>query len=226
MSVRCSTNSLGTFTVSVSAGDSRKVACTHNSFLTSAKASEKVGRDLRYHAACRIALTLRVIRWWANRVTIENNPNNAGVVLRIASSDHCLCVSMPRCRRASWKVVSICQRKTNHLTICCGPAPRSVHSKAWVANSPLGSRTNTQRMGTAGNPVLYQTRLPWQKPLPRCALRSHTSPPRWRVPKRWKDLRPRPKGWAGVCLSDVVFLSARLCGAEQDRRVLRPDASE
>src|SRR5215204_3029063 len=157
MSVRCSTNSLGTFTVSVSAGDSRKVACTHNSFLTSAKASEKVGRDLRYHAACRIALTLRVIRWWANRVTIENNPNNAGVVLRIASSDHCLCVSMPRCRRASWKVVSICQRKTNHLTISSGLALRSVHTKAWVANSPLGSRTNTQRMGTAGNPVLYQT---------------------------------------------------------------------
>src|SRR5215216_6309077 len=51
MSVRCSTNSLGTFTVSVSAGDSRKVACAYNSFLTSAKASEKVGRDLRYHAA-------------------------------------------------------------------------------------------------------------------------------------------------------------------------------
>jgi hypothetical protein len=47
--------------------------------------------------------------------------------------------------------------KTNHLTICSGPAPRSVHSKPWVANSPLGSRTNTQRMGTAGNPVLYQT---------------------------------------------------------------------
>jgi hypothetical protein len=51
----------GTFTVSVSAGDVRKVACAHNSFnsfLTSAKASEKVGRDLRYHAACRMACVL------------------------------------------------------------------------------------------------------------------------------------------------------------------------
>jgi hypothetical protein len=87
---------------------------------------------LRYHGACRIACTLRVIRWWANRVTIENNPNSAGVVLRIASYDNCLCVSMPRCRRASWMVVSICQRKT--------------------------SRINTQRMGTAGkSPVLYQS---------------------------------------------------------------------
>jgi hypothetical protein len=143
--------------MSGSPSDPRKVACAHNSFLTSAKASEKVGRDLRYHAACRTACMLRVIRWWANRVTIENNPNSAGVVLRIASSDHCLCVSMPRCRRASWKVVSICQRKTNHPTICSGLAPRSVQSKAWVANSPCGSRTKTQRMGTAGNPVLYQS---------------------------------------------------------------------
>src|SRR4051812_22558519 len=32
-----------------------------------------------------------------NRVTSENKPNSAGVVLRIAKSDHCLCVSKPRC---------------------------------------------------------------------------------------------------------------------------------
>ena len=40
---------------------------------------------------------------------------------------------------------------------CSGLAARSVHSRAWVLNSPCGSRTSTQRMGTAGSPVLYQT---------------------------------------------------------------------
>src|SRR3982751_2816141 len=38
-----------------------------------------------------------------------------------------------------------------------GSAKRSVHKRAWVANSSLGSRINTQRRGTAGSPVLYQT---------------------------------------------------------------------
>ncbi len=32
-----------------------------------------------------------------------------------------------------------------------------MHSRAWVANSPCGSRINTQRNGTAGKPVLCQT---------------------------------------------------------------------
>jgi hypothetical protein len=90
--------------------------------------SEKVGQGLRYHAARRTAPMLRTIRWWAKRVTRENKPKSAGVVRLMAISDHCLCVSTPRCRRASWKVLSICQRKTNHLTICSGSAPRSVHS--------------------------------------------------------------------------------------------------
>src|SRR3712207_7410168 len=49
---------------------------------------------------------------------------------------------------------------TNHPRICSGSAPRSVQSKAWVAKAPCGSRTSTQRMGTAGNPVLYQTAVP------------------------------------------------------------------
>ena len=43
----------------------------------------------------------------------REQPKQAGVVLRIASSDHCLCVSNPRCLRASWKVTSSCQRITN-----------------------------------------------------------------------------------------------------------------
>ena len=36
-------------------------------------------------------------------MTRENSPNSAGVVLRIAISDHCLCVSNPRCLRISKK---------------------------------------------------------------------------------------------------------------------------
>src|SRR4051812_49843601 len=40
-----------------------------------------------------------------------------------------------------------------------GVASRSVHNRAWVSNSSLGSRIRTQRRGTAGKPVLYQTAL-------------------------------------------------------------------
>src|SRR5215212_7049005 len=65
--------------------------------------------------------------------SVQNYPNphpyqtgskSAGVVRRIAISEHCLWVSIPRCRRASWKVVSICQRKTNHLRSAQGPQGR------------------------------------------------------------------------------------------------------
>src|SRR5918995_6588755 len=88
----------------------------------------------------------------------ENNPKSgAGVVRRIAISDHCLWVSNPTCLRASWKVTSSCQRITNQQTIFCGSALRSVQKRAWVLNSPSGSRSNTQRKGTAGKPVEYQT---------------------------------------------------------------------
>ena len=58
-------NSRGTSTVSVSRGDPRRVACADNSLRTSAKASEKVGRGLRYHAARRTVPMLRAIRRWA-----------------------------------------------------------------------------------------------------------------------------------------------------------------
>src|SRR5215217_697737 len=87
----------------------------------------------------------------------ENNPKSAGVVRRIANSDHCLCVSNPRCRRTSWKVTSSCQRITNQQPIFCGSASRSVQRRAWGLNFPSGSRTNTQRKGTANKLVEYQT---------------------------------------------------------------------
>src|SRR5215207_10794839 len=73
-----------------------------------ASASAKVGCLLRYQAACLKAPAACAIRPWANTVTSENKPISAGVVRRIAISDHCLCVSNPRCLRTSWKVTSNC----------------------------------------------------------------------------------------------------------------------
>src|SRR5215204_4066839 len=75
----------------------------------------------------------------------------------MAISDHCLCVSKPRCLRASWNVTSNCQRITYQLTIRSGSASRSVHRRAWGSNPPSGARIKTQRTGTAGKPVEYHT---------------------------------------------------------------------
>src|SRR5918994_4938490 len=162
----------GTFTVSLCAYDPQKVASAHNSLRASAKASEKVGCLLWYQAARRkvpgrypegtrkVPATCSIWRW-ANEVTSENSPISAGVVRRIASSDHCLCVSKPRCLRTSWKVTSSCQRITNQERIFSGSASRSVHRRAWVLNPPSGSRIRTQRTGTANKPVEYHTAV-WE----------------------------------------------------------------
>jgi hypothetical protein len=107
---------------------------------------EREGRKVP--AAC-------LIRRCAKKATSENSPNSAGVVRRMANFDHCLCVSNPRCLRISWKVTSNCQRITNQQTIFCGSVSRSVHRRTRVLNSPLGSRTRTQRRGTANKPVLF-----------------------------------------------------------------------
>jgi hypothetical protein len=87
----------------------------------------------------------------------EQGQQGGGTVLWMAISDQCRWVSKPRRWRTSWKVGSICQRLTNQEMICPGSTVRSVHSKAWGLNSSCGSRINTQRNGTAGKPVLYQT---------------------------------------------------------------------
>src|SRR5215212_2216136 len=152
-------NARGTFTVSSSCIDPQKVAsCDHNSLRTSASASEKVGQLLSYQAALRTMSSpfLAMCRWARSMIT-ENSPSNAGAVLRIANSDQCRCVSKPRRWRTSWNVLSICQRLTNHEMICSGSVARSVQRSAWGWNSSCGSRINTQRNGTAGKPVEYQT---------------------------------------------------------------------
>jgi hypothetical protein len=85
--------------VSVPEGDPQKVACAHDSLRTSAKASENVGSRLWYQAACRTISTARVMWRSPNKAISENSPSKAGVVRRMAISDHCLCVSNPRCLR-------------------------------------------------------------------------------------------------------------------------------
>jgi hypothetical protein len=88
----------GTFTVSVSESDPRKVVQVHSSLRTSAaNASVNVGRDLSYQAArWMVREPSCAICRWAKSVTREKRLNRAGAVRRIAFSDHCLCVSNPK----------------------------------------------------------------------------------------------------------------------------------
>jgi hypothetical protein len=121
---------------------------------------------------------LSTIRWWAKRVTSENKPKSAGVVRRIAISEHCLWVSIPRCRRASWKVVSICQRKTNHLRSAQGPQGR--HQDRCTARpgwrKHLADRAPVPSVWTR-RPVPCCTRAQSLRLPPRCAPHHHTSRP-------------------------------------------------
>lgn len=59
-------------------GDPQKVAsCLHNSLRTSAKASEKVGYLLSYHAARLTAFGIRSLCRWASNATTGNSPRAA-----------------------------------------------------------------------------------------------------------------------------------------------------
>ncbi len=103
---------------------------------TSAKVSLKVGNSLGYQATFRTWQGRPSRRWYAKSVTRVYRPKSAGVVRRVARSDHWRLVSTPRWARASWKVTSTCQRGTNHSTICCAYRAGSVLSRAWVSNVP------------------------------------------------------------------------------------------
>src|SRR5271170_277171 len=78
----------------------------------------------------------------------------------MARSDHCRCVSTPRCSRTSWKVVSIRQRHTKRWRIAVGSRSRSVQRNACASRWPDGSRTSTQRIAAGGMPLWYQTAVP------------------------------------------------------------------
>src|SRR3954449_9741768 len=92
----------------------------HNCCRTAAIVSAKVSCVLLYQADDRSDSCPRWCRSLANRVTSENNANKHGVVRAMARSFHCLWLSTPTCARTSAYVVSSCQRKTNHCTICAG----------------------------------------------------------------------------------------------------------
>jgi hypothetical protein len=105
-----------------------------------------------------------------------------------------------------------------------GPGTKIGAEQGLGGESALRSRTSTQRMGTAGNPVLYQTAVA-------DATSTVRSPPPYQsstvagvqvVEGSSATILP---GSAGVRLSGAVGLSAQLCVVGQERRALRPDAS-
>ena len=140
----------GIVTVSASCRDMDKSGGVQSTRRTAAMASVNVGSCLRYHAAAfgRSAVALARARLSAHTAISENNPSKAGVVRRMARSDHWRWVSTPRWARTSWKVVSTRQRETNQPRIVAAVASRSVLRNADGSCSPDGSRTDpiTQRI--------------------------------------------------------------------------------
>ena len=155
-------------------GDPRKLSCScaHNSCApapehrrrsdASCRTKPSVGRRA---PACHVLMS--------EQADQREHNQEAGVVLRIASSDQCLCVSKPKC-------LTHLLEGSFHL-----PAPyeprddlrwlgsRSVHSRAWVSNSSSGSRIRTQRNGTAATRAVPECRLGARSL--RCAFVCHTS---------------------------------------------------
>src|SRR3954469_24208560 len=93
----------------------------------------------------------------AHTVIKEKKNRTAGVGGRMARSDPWRWVSTPRWARHSAKVTSTCQRRTNQARISPGSSSGSRLKKACGSRSPVGSRTRTQRSGTGGEPLRYQT---------------------------------------------------------------------
>ena len=79
--------------VSPGCRDMDKFGGAHSMRRTAAMASLNVGSDLAYHAVTlgRSAFAASRARPSAHTVISENSPNSAGVVRRIARSDHCRC---------------------------------------------------------------------------------------------------------------------------------------
>ena len=156
---RVSTNRLskpaGILTLSPACRDMEKSGGHQSTRRTAAIASLNVGCCLRYQAVVFGPGVVAASRTKpsAHTVTRENNPSKAGVVRKMARSDHCRYVSTPRWARTSWKVVSTRQRETKKPSIVAGSALRSVLRKACGSCSPDGSRTSTRRIGTGGRPL-------------------------------------------------------------------------
>src|SRR3954451_12219007 len=153
-----SSRARGILATSPCSGKDEKVAEVQSRYRTAASASLKLGRGLGYQAARR-GETPPSSTSSAHSVTSEKRPSSAGVVRAIARSDHCRCVSTPRCRRTSANVTSTDQRRTNQRSTSSGSASGSVHRKPCGSNSPAASRTRSQRTGTR-LPGWYQSAVP------------------------------------------------------------------
>lgn len=90
----------------------------HNERRTKAMVSENVGLSLAYYAACGVNRLSCGTYGLAINATIEYSARITGVVHAIARSEHCRCVSVPRCARASSKVTSTYQPRMNWARIC------------------------------------------------------------------------------------------------------------
>ena len=154
VSVSLCSRAAGISTVSMPRRDMDKPGGRHRARRTAAMASLKVGSRLPYQAAVRVRTAPVGARASssAQTATKENNPSSAGVVRRMARSDHCRYVSTPRWARISWNVVSMRQRETNQPRMRSGVAARSVLRNACGSLSPEGSRTSAQRIGAGGRP--------------------------------------------------------------------------
>ena len=82
------------------------------------------------------------------------------MVRRIARSDHCRCVSTPRCRvlPRRWPRCASAGRTSAG---CASGRPSQVGAQESLRlELAPGSRTRTQRIGTTGRPGWYQTAMP------------------------------------------------------------------
>src|SRR3990167_8271556 len=128
--------------------------------LTNAIISENVASPfLLYQAVDKIGNGFVFSISLANKQMSENNAISDGVILAIALSDHCRCVSNPKCARVSSKVTSMLQRRTNQLIICSGANCKSVLKNASASFLP-GSMTSTQRIDKDFSPDEYQRCVP------------------------------------------------------------------
>lgn len=69
-------------------GGIEEICATHNSCRISPRASLKVGSSLAYHRTCSDRIWRSGASWLAHSVTRENSAKSAGMVRRMAKSDH------------------------------------------------------------------------------------------------------------------------------------------
>ena len=122
-------------------------------------ASLKVGSCWAYQAAPRgrRAVACAAIDSPARGVTGENDPSRAGVVCRMAWSDHCRWVSSRDGGGLPERRIDAPPRDEAAQDLRrCVVEVRTEEGRG--SRWPDGSRTSTQRSGAGGRPAWYQTR--------------------------------------------------------------------